>query len=407
MPRLTMAEEGRSGSYVDQLRRRNRELSILNSITAALNREVDLTQALNAALSQVAELLELQTGWVWLLDRETEQSYLATAQNLPPGLADKPETMEGDCYCLKSYREGDMKGAANVNVVTCSRLKSLVSGSNDLLYHASIPLYTRTREKLGVLNVASTDWRELTTDDLRLLHTIGDVLGIAIERGHLFEQSSRMGALDERNRLAREIHDTLAQGFAAIALRLESAELSIDAGSDSSTVREAVHRALTLAQANLDEARRSVLDLRAAPLEGRTLIEALAALKGEFEVAGGLEIALESLGAARPLTPRIEAGMYRIAQEALANIVTHAKASKVRIRLVSTPPEVRLEIEDDGIGFEPSEIPKERYGLVGINERAKLLGGAMNLQSSPDVGTRIEIVVPLTTSNTQVSGDLR
>jgi len=401
-----MTNVRRSKSSVEQLQRRNRELSILNAITAALNREVDLTQALNAALAQVAELLELQTGWVWLIDRATGQSYLATAQNLPPGLADNPELMEGDCYCLKTYREGDLEGAANVNVVTCSRLRALVAGTNDLRYHASIPLYTRTREKLGVLNVASTDWRELSPDDLRLLHTVGDVLGIAIERARLFDQSTQVGALDERNRLAREIHDTLAQGLAAIALRLEAAELHLDTDSDPSRVREAVHQALTLAQDNLAEARRSVLDLRAAPLEGRTLIEALAALKDDLAASGGLEIALESVGAARPLAPRIEAGLYRIAQEALTNIVTHSEAHKVRMRLVSTPQEVRLEVEDDGIGFEPLEIPPERYGLLGINERAKLLGGSMTLESSPQVGTRIEIIVPLTTSNTPVSRNL-
>ena len=401
-----MTSVRRSKSSVEQLRRRNRELSILNSITAALNREVDMTQALNAALVQVAELLELQTGWVWLIHQQTGQSYLAAAQNLPPSLADNPELMEGGCYCLDTYKEGDLKGVANVNVVTCSRLRDLVSGTNGLRYHASIPLYTRTRERLGVFNVASTDWRELSPDDLRLLHTVGDVLSIAIERALLFEQSSLVGALDERNRLAREIHDTLAQGLAAIALRLEAAEIHLDSDSDSSRVREAVHQALTLAQDNLEEARRSVLDLRAAPLEGRTLIDALAALKDNLTVSGGLEIALESVGAARPLTPRIEAGLYRIAQEALTNIVTHSAAHKVWMSLVSTPQEVRLGVEDDGIGFEPSEIPAERYGLAGINERAKLLGGSMTLESSPEVGTKIEIIVPLTASNTQVGGNV-
>ena len=386
------------------MQRRNHELSILNSITAALNREVDLTQALNAALGQVAELLELQTGWVWLIHQETGKSYLATAQNLPPGLADNPELMEGGCYCLDTYNEGDLKGAANVNVVTCSRLKDLVSGTNDLRYHASIPLYTRTREKLGVLNVASTDWRELSPDDLRLLHTVGDVLGIAIERARLFDQSAQVGALDERNRLAREIHNTLAQGLAAIALRLEAAELHLEADSGSSRVREAVNQALTLAQDNLEEARRSVLDLRSTPLEGRTLIEALTALKDGVAASEGLEIALESVGSARPLTPRIEAGLYRIAQEALTNIVTHSGAHKVGMRLVSTPQEVRLEIEDDGVGFKPQAISTEHYGLLGINERTKLLGGSLTLESSPEVGTRIEIIVPITAPKTRVGG---
>ena len=111
---------------VEKLRRRNRELSILNSIAQALNRSVDLDQALKAALAQVADLLDLRTGWIWLLHEETGESYLAAAQNLPPGLANNPRRMEGSCYCLDTYRAGDLDGAANVKVITCSRLRSLV-----------------------------------------------------------------------------------------------------------------------------------------------------------------------------------------------------------------------------------------------------------------------------------------
>jgi DNA-binding NarL/FixJ family response regulator len=132
--------------------------------------------------------------------------------------------MEGDCYCLRTYREGDLEGAANVNVVTCSRIKNLVDGTDGLRYHASIPLYASNNIRLGVLNVASEDWRELSAEDLRLLYTVGDLLSIAIERARLYERSVQLGTSEERNRLAREIHDTLAQGLAAIALQLESAE---------------------------------------------------------------------------------------------------------------------------------------------------------------------------------------
>jgi hypothetical protein len=133
---------------VEKLRRRNRELSILNSIAQALNRSVDLDQALKAALAQVADLLDLRTGWIWLLHEETGESYLAAAQNLPPGLANNPRRMEGSCYCLDTYRAGDLDGAANVNVITCSRLRSLVDGTGGLRYHASIPLYALGGESL-------------------------------------------------------------------------------------------------------------------------------------------------------------------------------------------------------------------------------------------------------------------
>jgi two-component system NarL family sensor kinase len=374
----------------EKLRRRNRELSILTTIAQALNSSVDLDQTLHATLAQVAELLDLQTGWVWLLREETGESYLAAAQNLPPALAKNPRKMEGSCYCLNTYREGDLEGAANVNVVECSRLYGLVDGTDGLRYHASIPLYAHGK-KLGVLNVASTDWRRLAPDDLRLLYTIGDLLSIAIERARLFSRSAQLGALEERNRLAREIHDTLAQGLTAVSLQLESADALLEAGSDAARIRQVVQQALALTRANLEEARRSVLDLRAAPLEGRTLAAALEALAGQGETPVNFLVT----GGNRPLSLRVESGLYRIAQEALTNINRHAQASQAFLHLLTTPAEVRLIVEDNGRGFDPEQAPQSRYGLRGLNERVKLLGGALRLESSPGAGTRLEVRIPL------------
>ena len=390
-----MSDEFDIGSQAEQLHRRNRELTILNAIAQALNREVNLGQALHTALAHVAELLGLHTGWVWLLSDKTAESYLAASQNLPPGLVDNPHLMEGSCYCLQTYAEGNLAGAANVNVVTCSRLNQLVDGTDGLRYHASIPLYATSDKRLGVLNVASSDWRELSDDDLIILHTVGDLLSIAIERARLFEDSAELGALEERNRLAREIHDTLAQGLAATALQLETAEAHLDDSSDLEPVRHAVRQALTMTQNNLEEARRSVLDLRAAPLEGRSLTEALSHLVDTISDDGALEMGFESVGGARPLPARIEVGIYRIARESLTNALRHSGARKVLVRVVMTPQEIELSVEDDGKGFETSEIPEERYGLVGISERARLLGGKMTLETSVGTGTRVAVRIPL------------
>jgi two-component system, NarL family, sensor kinase len=389
-----MANITHNFSEAEQLRRRNHELSILNSIAQALNRSLDLDEALNSALAQVADLLELHTGWVWLLKQAEGQPYLAAAQNLPPGLIKRPQLMEGSCYCLDTYQAGDLEGAANVNVVTCSRLKKLVNDSNGLRYHASIPLYAHGK-KLGVMNVASTDWRELSPEDLRLLYTIGDLLSIAIERARLFNKSAESGAIEERNRLAREIHDTLAQGLAGITLQLETADVLLESGQDPPKIRKTIEQALTLARTSLEEARRSVLDLRAAPLEGRTLAQALKALAQEAASKGGLDIDFELVGGERPLPVRIEAGLYRMAQEALANVVQHAAAQQVTLSLTTLPDQVALVVEDDGHGFDPGRTQRDRFGLIGLNERAKLLGGTLQLHSSPGTGTRIEIDVPL------------
>ncbi|MDQ3832673.1 MAG: GAF domain-containing sensor histidine kinase [Actinomycetota bacterium] len=389
-----MAESPKTGRSKD-LQRLNHELSVLNAIARELNRSVDLGETLEFTLSQVAELLDLRTGWVWLISEESSEPYLAAAQNLPPALANDPRRMDGSgyCYCLDTYKRGDLEGAANVNVLTCSRLYGLVDGTDGLRYHASIPLYAQEK-KLGVMNVASPDWRRLSPEDLQLLYTIGDLLSIAVERARLFARSTRLGAAEERNRLAREIHDTLAQGLTAAALQLESADALLDAGSNAERAREPLHRALSLTQSNLEEARRSVLDLRAAPLEGRSLSEALKALVDRWETEEGISTRFQTINSGRPLSSRVEVGLYRICQEALTNVARHATAGRVTVRLVATPEQVRLAVEDDGRGFDTSEM-SGHHGLLGMNERAKMLGGSFDVQSRPGAGTRVQVTVPL------------
>jgi two-component system NarL family sensor kinase len=265
----------------EKLQQRNHELSILNTIAEALSREVDLDRAMHTTLEQVAELFDLQTGWIWLMD--DEKPYLAISQNLPPALKNHPELMNGEkyCHCLDTYKRGDLSGAANINIVLCTRLQGLLGGTDGLRFHASIPLYAHGK-KLGMLNVVSKDWDKLSAEDLKLLYTIGDLLSIAIERTRLFSQSIEFGAAEERTRIAREIHDTLAQGLTAIALQLESADVLLENDAQIDRARQLVQQALVLTRSNLEEARRSVQDLRAAPLEGRQLADALKTLCDEY-----------------------------------------------------------------------------------------------------------------------------
>jgi len=372
-----------------------RELVILNEIAQALNRSVALDTALQATLAQVAAHFGLHTGWIWLRNEGNGEFYLAAAQNLPPALADNPARMEGWCYCLESFDEGDLDSAANVDVITCSRLKKLIQGTDGLRYHATVPLFAHGKE-IGVLNVASTDWRELSADELRLLYTVGDLLGIAIERARLYAHSIAVGALEERNRLAREIHDTLAQGLAAIALQLETADALLDLPAQQTRIRQALQQALTLTRTNLEEARRSVLDLRAAPLEGKTLATALEALVESTKTRHpSLTLQFSAIGGQRALPVAIEAGLYRIAQEAVTNLVSHAAAAQGKLQLVITPQQVTLVIEDDGCGFEADGNMAQRFGLTGMNERVKLLGGELTIASAAHVGTMIRAVIPL------------
>jgi two-component system NarL family sensor kinase len=156
-----------------------------------------------------------------------------------------------------------------------------------------------------------------------------------------------------------------------------------------------LRRALSLTRTNLDEARRSVLDLRAAPLEGRSLPEALKTLVDRWEAETGVNTKFKAINGSHPLPPRVEVALYRICQEALTNVARHAGAGRVTVRLLATPDEVRLVVDDDGQGFDPSRVTEERHGIVGMRERADTIGGLLEVESSANGGTRIEVAVPL------------
>jgi two-component system, NarL family, sensor kinase len=384
-----------------ELLRGNRELAVLYDIAGYLNHKVDVYEALQGVLVRVTELFGLQTAWIWLLD-ERARPYLAAAQALPPYLANYPERITGSCLCLDTCLSGGLGGASNIDMLRCSRLKNAEKDHDPsalgLRFHASVPIYAGDTS-LGVLNVASKDWRELQTKELQLLHIISDQIGLAMQRARLSAEhtqaAARLATTEERNRLAREIHDTIAQGLAAITLHLETADALVE--KRPGRAHESIQRALRVARDNLEEARRSVMDLRAAPLQNRSLAEALAELAQSSE---GPEITYSVQPELRfPALPaRVEAGLYRIAQEALANACKHAAASIITIKLTANDHWVRLTIQDDGQGFAPellSQVTRhDHFGLKGMGERVKLLNGTLCIESEPGEGTIIDVSIP-------------
>ena len=394
----------------DTLLRENRDLAILYAIAGHLNRKIDVHEALQEVLAQVTKLLGLRTGWVWLLD-DQDRPYLAAAQSLPPYLADHPQRMSGSCLCLDTFLQGNLEGASNVDVLRCSRLKNAEREhdptSLGLRFHSSVPIYAGNMP-IGVLNVASEDWRELAAEELQLLHIIGDQIGLAIQRARISAEhtqaATRLATIEERNRLAREIHDTLAQGMAAITLQLETADAL--AGSNPERAQEAIRRALNLARKNLEEARRSVVDLRAASLQDRTLPEALESLLQETAQHGiELDYHLEPAREFQNMSPKLEAGVYRIAQEALGNAYKHAQAKHISLSLFIEDNNLCLYVQDDGCGFLTDEITRvtdsstqskmEHFGLTGMSERVKLMGGTLCISSEPGTGTCVAACIPL------------
>jgi two-component system NarL family sensor kinase len=195
-----------------------------------------------------ADLLGLRTGWVWLLDLETDRFYNAAARDLPPYLQEPVRMTGRSCWCIEAFRAGELT-PKDIDVLECSRLRPAVRRkatdlTHGLASHASIPLYFRDNP-LGIMNVTGPSWRELTADELRLLSTIAYQGGIAIERAQPAEEGARLARAEERARIARDIHGTLAQALTAIVLQLESAVRALE--TDPPRARQRVARTLETA----------------------------------------------------------------------------------------------------------------------------------------------------------------
>lgn len=393
---MTSAVRGQ-GSGVGGQGSGDRELGILNAVAEALNSSPDVRQALERTLALVADLLGLKTGWVWLLDYETHFFYSAAERELPPYLQERVR-MAGrrNCWCIDDFRDGELT-PTNIDVMECSRLQPAFRGKSapmaaGLRYHASIPLYFQDKP-LGIMNVTGPEWRKLTVEELRLLSTIANQVGIAIERAQLAEEATRLARAEERARIAREIHDTLAQGLTAIALNIEGAMKRLDSRPDQA--RERLARALSMARENLEEARRSVLDLRTtSQLAGRPLSEALAALGRSFTADTGIAVRVRA-DAGLELPIRMEAELFRIAQEALTNVRKHARAHSVEVVLRRRGQSVALSVRDDGRGIVQEQRRAGGVGVLGMRERARLLGGRLRVSSHVGNGTTISASVPL------------
>jgi signal transduction histidine kinase len=215
----------------------------------------------------------------------------------------------------------------------------------------------------------------------------------------LVAQAREAGVLDERQRLAGEIHDTLAQGLTGIITQLEAAE---QLRNDPGESQRHVERARKLARESLSEARRSVQALRPGQLEESRLPEAIAKLAKEWSQTSGVPVRIETTGEAVPLSPELEVTLFRAAQEGLANVARHAKATRVGLTLSYLDDMVRLDVRDDGVGFVVgAESTAEAtanghgYGLSAMRQRLRRVGGSLEVESGPGAGTAISASVPM------------
>jgi PAS domain S-box-containing protein len=249
----------------------------------------------------------------------------------------------------------------------------------------------------GFIGIRFTLKRGFRQEEIELTRALAHQATLAIQLTRLSAQSRQSAVMAERNRMARDIHDTLAQGFTGVIVQLEAAG---EAMSQSRTAKVSDHlnQAGELARESLREARRSVQALRPQALEGKQLSEALKDLVKKMTAGTTVKAEFTSQGEQQKLPPEWETNLLRIGQEVLTNVLRHARASEFNVLLVFDSREIRLNLRDDGCGFDPKRR-HEGFGLQGMRERAEGMGGQLSIESANGKGTMISIVLPLASAS--------
>jgi signal transduction histidine kinase len=233
---------------------------------------------------------------------------------------------------------------------------------------------------------------ELNESNRRLSETLEENAALHVR---LLAQAREAGMLDERSRLAREIHDTIAQGLTGIVTQLEAAGV---ADAEPDVRRRHMDTAAALARESLTEARRSVDALAPGQLAAAQLPDAIADMAKKWAETAGVGLILDTTGDPRPLLPELEVTLFRVAQEALANVGKHAKATRVGLTLSYMDDVVVLDVRDDGRGFAPAENPQPSggsgFGLAAMEQRLRRVSGSLAVESAPGEGAALSASVP-------------
>jgi signal transduction histidine kinase len=244
----------------------------------------------------------------------------------------------------------------------------------------------------GVVGIRFTRKRSFRTEEMDLAQALAHQAMLACQLRRLSRQSRRAAVVAERNRMARDIHDTLAQGFTGVIVQLEAVEEAMSQGLVAKA-GEYVARAGELARDSLQEARRSVRALRPQTLEENDICEALQSLIRKMTAGTSVQAEFIVRGQPPELPLEWEENLLRIGQEVLTNVLRHAQASKFKAELFFDKGEIRLNLRDNGIGFDPIGR-HDGFGLQGMRERVEGMGGHLSIESAKGQGAAISIVLP-------------
>jgi nitrate/nitrite-specific signal transduction histidine kinase len=382
---------GENARLFEEERIRAHQLGIINEI----GQRIAAILSLNELLPFVARTLQATFDYygvnILLLDSEQEHLILRACAG-------------GYAECLSVGTRVSIDAGINGQVVR-GNAPALVSDlSQEPLYqnlglapsaHAGIVLPISVGGRLlGVLEVQHATSEPFGEIELDHLSTLVDQIAVAIENARLYEQSRDLAIVEERTRLARELHDSVTQSLFSIVLNAEAANTLLPTEPDRSS--EAIQRLQEIAQDALAEMRSLIHELRPPSLGEQDFESALERYINVIRKRYSLDVRLKIRGELG-LSREFEQALYRIVQEALNNVVKHAEADRAEIELVLQEQGVWLLIEDNGVGFDSSQAPQQErhFGLDSMRERAESLGGLFEIESAPQKGTRIRVDIPL------------
>jgi signal transduction histidine kinase len=388
-----------------ELQKQVRFLSALNRVARTVNQSLLIEEVLQNAMEAALEVIEVDACWMYL-QREMEEFLRLRAQRgLPLKLA------EHGAIQIVEFGKGLIGQVAQQSqpfLLDAKQIQSRDWTDEPIMTQAnwqSLALAPLVAKGItfGVLGVASHQNQAFAEAEADLLQAIGDQIAIAVVNARLYRRNREVAILEERNRVAREIHDTLAQGFAGILVQLQAAErLSL---KNPEKAQHSLQEAQDLARESLQEARRSVLNLRPTVLENLPLDQAIAKQVQRFGSEYRLKVNFILEGYPSPLNSEVAQHLYRVTQEALTNVGRHAQAKNVTVTLSFSPQAVTLTITDDGIGLNGQmanaaqitgngSIPKQGFGLVSMQQRAGLMQGQVTFETPETGGTQIKVVIP-------------
>lgn len=382
------------------------QADVLEHTLNALTEQADLDNFLGQVLVAITDEFSAHSSALWLHDPENNRTRLhATAhggktsigpdQFGHPG-AKRPMPASADSTFADFYaqREPFILNDPAQSPLIESDVREWIAqqGIKSIL---AVPVMFGNRA-IGSLTVRNVRGVPFPSHEIRLAQALAHQVALGVMLTRLAEQGQQTAVLEERNRMAREMHDTLTQSLAGIILRLEVAEEDMSANPES--VGPHLSRAKEMAREALAEARRTVWALRPGALESGDLPDALRKLCNRFSGQTGACVEFTLEGKPLPLSPDAENQLFRISQEAATNATKHAGSDKIQIRLKYEPDKVRLVVEDNGKGFSAKETGNRKgFGLISMRERAKQIGAAFKVQSSPGAGTQVIAELPIPT----------